>query len=111
MVDQSNSRYEEVQNLSLDWEDRFLQIQRQIETAIGGENGRNSLLNSGLTSVFEGQSTDLSQVRTLEKKLAKRLGEGVERLGHIMKDLAKQQRRLDTRTNNLELKVFGKVRA
>ena len=49
----------------------------------------------------------LSQVRTLEKKLAKRLGEGVERLGSIIKDLAKAQRRLETRTSNLELRVLG----
>ena len=46
-------------------------------------------------------------MRTLEKKLAKRLGEGVERLGVIIKDLAKAQRRLETRTSNLELKVLG----
>lgn len=72
-----------------------------------------SLLQSGLTSLHN-DATDgnskmisLSQVRTLEKKLAKRLGEGVERLGSIIKDLAKAQRRLETRTSNLELKVLG----
>lgn len=72
-----------------------------------------SLLQSGLTSLYNdaadgsGKMISLSQVRTLEKKLAKRLGEGVERLGVIIKDLAKAQRRLDTRTSNLELKVLG----
>ena len=46
-----------------------------------------SLLQSGLTSLYNdavdgsGKMISLSQVRTLEKKLAKRLGEGVERLG------------------------------
>ena len=45
--------------------------------------------------------------RQLEKRLAKRLGEGVERLGTIIKDLAKAQRKLDSRTSNLELKVHG----
>ena len=53
---------------------------------------------------------DLSNMRTLEKKLAKRLGEGVERLGEIIKDLAKAQRKLDTRTSGLELKVFGQIK-
>lgn len=51
----------------------------------------------------------LTHVRKLEKKLAKRLGEGVERLGAIIKDLAKAQRKLDSRTSNLELKVLGHV--
>ena len=31
MVDQGNGRYEEIQERTLDWEDRFLQIQRQVE--------------------------------------------------------------------------------
>ena len=120
MCDQGNSRYEEVQERSLDWEDRFLQIQRHVEQTLndqsrsmehanGGKAG--SLLQSGLTSVYgEGGGGDaiaLTQVRSLEKKLAKRLGEGVERLGAIIKDLAKAQRKLDTRTSNLELKVLG----
>lgn len=75
------------------------------------EGGKGSLLQSGLTSLNEGTpSKDLTSLRTLEKKLARRLGEGVERLGDIIKDLAKAQRRLDTRANNLELKVFGHVR-
>ena len=52
----------------------------------------------------------MSNMRTLEKKLAKRLGEGVERLGEIIKDLAKAQRKLDTRTSGLELKVFGQIK-
>lgn len=49
----------------------------------------------------------MTSIRTLEKKLAKRLGEGVERLGDIIKDMAKAQRKLDSRTSNLELKAFG----
>lgn len=53
----------------------------------------------------------LTSVRKLEKKIAKRLGEGVERLGVIIKDLAKAQRRLESRTSNLELKVLGQVSA
>ena len=36
------------------------------------------------------------------------MSEGVDRLGNIIKDMAKTQRRLDTRTVALELKVFGK---
>lgn len=31
MCEQGNSRYEELQERSLDWEDRFLQIQRHVE--------------------------------------------------------------------------------
>jgi len=34
MIEQGNSRYEEVQELSLDWEDRFLNIQRQVEVSL-----------------------------------------------------------------------------
>ena len=117
MCDQGNSRYEEVQERTLDWEDRFLQIQRHVEQSLddqsrsmdhppGGKAG--SLLQSGLTSVYgNGGEINLSSVRTLEKKLAKRLGEGVERLGGIIKDLAKAQRKLDSRTCTLELKVLG----
>lgn len=51
----------------------------------------------------------MTSIRTLEKKLAKRLGEGVERLGDIIKDMAKAQRKLDSRISNLELKAFGSV--
>ena len=54
---------------------------------------------------------DLSNLRVLEKKMAKRLGEGVERLGEIIKDVAKAQRRLDSRTSALELKVLGQSKA
>ena len=70
------------------------------------------MLSSGLTSKYEqaNVSGDLSSLRTLEKKLAKRLGEGVERLGLIIKDVAKSQRKLDSRTSNLELKAFGSVK-
>jgi len=42
--------------------------------------------------------------------LARRLGDGVERLGSIIKDMAKAQRKLETRTNGLELKVFGSAK-
>ena len=70
-----------------------------------------SLLQSGLTSVYgDGGDFTLTSVRKLEKKLARRLGEGVERLGTIIKDLAKAQRKLDSRTCNLELKVIGQVK-
>ena len=87
MVDQGNTRYEDVQNLSLDWEDRFLKIQRHIESSLIHDEGKGSLLNSGLTSVYENPAGgDLSSLRTLEKKLGKRLGEGVQRLGDIIKD-------------------------
>ena len=117
MCDQSNSRYEMMQEQSLDWEDRFLQIQKHVELTLNDQSrsldqptlGKGSLLQSGLTSTY-GDGFDLSSVRMLEKKLAKRLGEGVERLGHIIKDLAKSQRKLDTRTCNLELKVLGQTR-
>ena len=34
MCEQGNSRYEEVQERSLDWEDRFLQIQRHVEQTL-----------------------------------------------------------------------------
>jgi len=44
-------------------------------------------LQSGLTSVNENLVPgNFSTLKTLEKKLAKRLGEGVERLGEIIKD-------------------------
>jgi len=120
MCDQGNARYSEVQELSLDWEDRFLQMQRQIETTLnevsrsGQKNfeNRGSLMQSGLTSQFDavvGSSPELSQLRTIEKKLARRMSEGVDRLGAIIKDMARAQRRLETRTSTLELKVFGSV--
>jgi len=44
-------------------------------------------LHSGLTSVNENAvQADYSSIRALEKVLAKRLGEGVERLGELIKD-------------------------
>ena len=64
-------------------------------------------MQSGLTSTYENQPYDLSSLRALEKKLAKRLGEGVERLGLIIKDVAKNQRRLESRMVTLEIKVLG----
>jgi len=36
------------------------------------------------------------------------MSEGVDRLGTIIKEMARAQRRLDTRTVALELKVLGK---
>lgn len=38
------------------------------------------------------------------------MSEGVDRLGTIIKDMARTHRRLDTRTVALELKVFGKTK-
>ena len=35
------------------------------------------------------------------------MGEGIDRLGNIIKEMARTQRKLDTRTGALELKVFG----
>ena len=73
--------------------------------------GKGSLLQSGLTSLNQNDGiTDLSNMRSLEKKLARRLGEGVERLGLIIKDVAKGQRKLETRTSGIELKVFGQAK-
>ena len=60
MCERVNARYEEAQEQSLDWEDRFLQIQRQLETTMHdyshtpNNDGKGSLLQSGLiTSNFE----------------------------------------------------------
>ena len=50
-------------------------------------------MQSGLTSQFENAAAtggpDLTNLRALEKKLARRLGDGVERLGTMIKDIAK----------------------
>ena len=75
-----------------------MQIQRHVESTLNDQTrsiqdgpGKASLLQSGLTSQYDTAMAggDLSSIRSLEKKLAKRLGEGVERLGDIIKDMAK----------------------
>lgn len=79
------------------------------------EEAKCSLLRSNLTSRIDGGNTstgggttiDVSQLRTVEKKLVRRMGEGIDRLGNIIKEMARTQRKLDTRTGALELKVFG----